>query len=116
MSLHNEHLNVIIYIEVIKLLVKCENCSKEVYKKPSQVKRAKRSFCSAKCHNELRHKEKADSKNLNQFKLSWVDDFSLFTIGFTSAAVLIAFMGKQIINLCILVPLLLLTIYIRKVR
>jgi len=48
-------------------------------------------------------------------KLSWVDDFNLFTIGFTSAAVLVAFMGKQIINLCILVPLLLLTIYIRKV-
>jgi len=48
-------------------------------------------------------------------KLSWVDSFSLFTIGFTSAAVLIVFMEKQIINLCILVPLLLLTIYLRKV-
>ena len=52
-------------------------------------------------------------KNIS--KLSWVDDFSLFTIGFTSAAVVIAFIGKQIVNLCILVPLLLLTIYIRKV-
>ena len=52
--------------------------------------------------------EKADSKNLNQLKLSWVDDFSLFTIGFASAAVVNAFMRKQIIDLCILVPLLLL--------
>ena len=48
-------------------------------------------------------------------KLSWVDDFNLFTIGFASAAVVNAFMRKQIIDLCILVPLLLLTIYIRKV-
>jgi len=48
-------------------------------------------------------------------KLSWVDDFNLFTIGFVSAAVVNAFMRKQIIDLCILVPLLLLTIYIRKV-
>ncbi len=55
--------------------------------------------------------EKADSEIL---KLSWVDDFSLFAIGFTSAAVLIAFMGKQIINLCILVPLLLLTFILGK--
>ena len=49
-------------------------------------------------------------------KLSWVDDFNLFTIGFASAAVVNAFMRKQIIDLCILVPLLLLTIQIRKVR
>jgi hypothetical protein len=55
-------------------------------------------------------------KNLKEIsKLSWVDDFNLFTIGFTSAAVVNAFMRKQIIDLCILVPLLLLTIYIRKV-
>ena len=48
-------------------------------------------------------------------KLSWVNDFTLFTIGFVSAAVVNAFMRRQIIDLCILVPLLLLTIYIRKV-
>ncbi len=48
-------------------------------------------------------------------KLSWVDDFNLFTIGFASAAVVNAFLRKQIIDLCILVPLLLLTIYIRTV-
>lgn len=48
-------------------------------------------------------------------KLSWVDNFSLFAIGFASAAVVNAFMRKQIIDLCILVPLLLLTIYTRKV-
>lgn len=48
-------------------------------------------------------------------KLSWVDDFSLFAISFASAAVVNAFMRKQIIDLCILVPLLLLTIYTRKV-
>lgn len=47
-------------------------------------------------------------------KLSWVDDFSLFTIGFTSAAILNALVRKQIIDLCILVPLLLLTICVRK--
>ncbi len=56
-------------------------------------------------------------KNLKETsKLSWADDFNLFTIGFTSAAVVNAFMRKQIIDLCILVPLLLLTIYIGKVR
>lgn len=47
-------------------------------------------------------------------KLSWVDDFNLFTIGFTSAAVLNALVRKRIIDLCILVPLLLLTIYFQK--
>ena len=47
-------------------------------------------------------------------ELSWVDDFNLFTIGFASAAVVNAFMRRQVIDLCILVPLLLLTIYVRK--
>jgi hypothetical protein len=49
-------------------------------------------------------------------KLSWLDDFNLFTIGFTSAAVLNALVRKQITALYILVPLLLLTICVRKVR
>ena len=47
-------------------------------------------------------------------ELSWVDDFNLFTIGFASAAVVNAFMRRQTIDLCILVPLLLLTICVRK--
>ena len=47
-------------------------------------------------------------------KLSWVNDFNLFTIGFTSAAILNALLRKQIISLCILIPMLLLTIHSRK--
>jgi hypothetical protein len=49
-------------------------------------------------------------------KLSWSDDFNLFTIGFTSAAIFNALVRKQITALYILVPLLLLTICVRKVR
>ena len=48
-------------------------------------------------------------------ELSWVDSFNLFVIGFVSAGVVNAFVRRQIIDLCILVPLLLLTICIRKV-
>ena len=57
------------------MLVKCENCSKEVYKKPSQVKRTKRSFCSDKCHNELRHKENVAemSKKVGMDFKAWLE-------------------------------------------
>ena len=48
-------------------------------------------------------------------ELSWVDSFNLFVIGFVSAAIVNTFIRKQTIDLCILVPLLLLTICIRKV-
>jgi len=47
---------------------------------------------------------------------TFLADFNLFTIGFTSAAVLNALVRKQITALYILVPLLLLTICVRKVR
>lgn len=48
-------------------------------------------------------------------ELSWVDSFNLFVIGFVSAAIVNTLIRKQIIDLCILVPLLFLTIYVRKV-
>lgn len=52
------------------MMIKCDNCSKEFYKKPSHVAKARNHFCCTECHNFYRH-----NKTIERFNELVSDDF-----------------------------------------
>lgn len=43
------------------MIINCDNCGKEAYKKPYHVKKNKNLFCSPVCHDEFRRKKQYES-------------------------------------------------------
>ena len=57
----------------MNVLVKCENCSKEIYKYPCHIKRNKYHYCSEECRR-LGMKGKGVGKDNPNFGKKWNDD------------------------------------------
>ncbi|WP_048728725.1 hypothetical protein [Carnobacterium sp. 1290_CSPC] len=58
------------------MIINCDNCGKEAYKKPYHVKKNKNLFCSPVCHNEFKRKKQYDlmSKNVGADFSYWLEE------------------------------------------
>lgn len=57
------------------MIVLCNYCGKEFYKRPSEAKKDKRHFCCLECRNEYFNEKKAEKEKNKRHKSDFVNEF-----------------------------------------